>query len=155
MLMGVSTGIEPVFSAIYKRRYRDGSTLKETVVVDPMFQKWYDEGKNLMDFVGAYDVSPEDHLRVQSTIQKYIDSSLSKTINLPIDYVDDDFASVAAEFTPYLKGLTVYKAGSRENEPLEAIPLSQENIDKYMSKSGESAVASGDACSISGGDCGA
>lgn len=154
MLMGVSTGIEPVFAAMYKRRYREGGAIKETVVVDPMFQQWYDEDKPLGAFVGAYDVTPEDHIRVQATIQRYIDSAISKTINLPKDYKNEDLNDLASDYMPYLKGMTVYKAGSRENEPLEAIPLTQENINRYMKESAESEMASGDACSLTGGGCG-
>tara|TARA_Y100000296_G_scaffold21576_1_gene25590 strand:+ start:361 stop:2268 length:1908 start_codon:yes stop_codon:yes gene_type:complete len=158
MLMGVSTGIEPIFSAMYKRRYREGNVLKETVVVDPMFKQWYEDGKPLDSFVGAYDVSPEDHIRVQATIQKCIDSSLSKSINLPKDYQDEKLADMIFDYIPYLKGLTLYKAGSRENEPLEAIPLTQDNVTKYMvdidTEKTEEAVADGTVCSLTGGGCG-
>ena len=83
MLHGVSSGIEPIFSAMYNRRWRSANTWKEQLVVDPLFQQYYDEGKSLEPFVGAYDISPEDHVKVQATIQKYIDSCISKTINLP------------------------------------------------------------------------
>jgi hypothetical protein len=47
----------------------------------------------------------------------------------------------------------VYRAGSKGNEPLEAIPLTQENIKKNMGESVNAAVAAGDACSLTGGDC--
>ena len=76
MLMGVSSGLEPIFSAMYLRRYRDANVWKEQLVVDPLFKEFYKDGKNLSCFVGAYDVSPEDHIKVQATIQKYIDSCL-------------------------------------------------------------------------------
>ena len=155
MLHGVSSGIEPIFSAMYNRRYRQNNIWKEQLVVDPLFQEYYDEGKSLEPFVGAYDVSPDDHIKVQATIQKYIDSCISKTINLPHEATPESFSQAALDYAPYLKGLTVYRAGSKGNEPLEAIALNQENISKYMNKEKESGMATGEACSLAGGDCGA
>ena len=155
MLHGVSSGIEPIFSAMYNRRWRSNNIWKEQLVVDPLFQEYYDEGKSLEFFVGAYDIAPEDHIKVQATIQKYIDSCISKTINLPSTSTPEEFSQAALDYAPYLKGLTVYRAGAKEGEPLEAIPLIKENINKYMEKKSEQAVAVGEACSLAGGDCGA
>ncbi len=153
MLHGVSSGIEPIFSAMYNRRYRHNSIWKEQLVVDPLFQEYYDKGKSLKPFVGAYDVSPDNHIKVQATIQKYIDSCISKTINLPAESTPESFSQAALDYAPYLKGLTVYRAGSKGNEPLQAIPLTQDNIERYMGERVDAAVAAGDACSLAGGDC--
>jgi len=155
MLHGVSTGIEPIFSAMYNRRWRHANTWKNKLVVDPLFKEWYDEKKDLTNFVGAYDVSPEDHIKVQATIQKYMDNCLSKTINLPAETTPEEFSQAALDYTPYLKGLTVYRAGSKGNEPLEAISLTEENIKKYMVTEGvEEKVQTAEMCSLAGGDCG-
>jgi len=154
MLHGVSSGIEPIFSAMYNRRYRQGTVWKSLLVVDPLFKKFYNEKRPLDNFVGAYDITPEDHIRVQATIQKYIDSCISKTINLPATAEANEFSKAALDYAPYLKGLTVYRAGSKGNEPLEAIPLTQENITLYMdSPELIATVQSGDACSLEGGEC--
>lgn len=153
MLFGLSSGIEPIFSAMYNRRYRENNIWKESLVVDPLFQQYYDEGKDVMSFVGAMDVTPDEHIKVQATIQKYIDSCISKTINLPSETTPDAFSQHALDFAPYLKGLTVYRAGSKAGEPLAAIPLTEENVRKYMGELPEAAVASGDSCSMNGGDC--
>ena len=153
MLHGVSSGIEPIFSAMYNRRYRQANVWKEQLVVDPLFQQYFDEGKSLDAFVGAYDVAPEDHIKVQATVQKYIDSCISKTINLPGTSTPEEFSQAALDYAGYLKGLTVYRAGSKGNEPLQAISLTDENINKYMRKPAEVGVQSGDACSLDGGDC--
>jgi len=157
MLHGVSSGIEPIFSAMYNRRWRSNNIWKEQLVVDPLFQKYYDEGRNLDAFVGAYDITPKDHITVQATIQKYIDSCISKTINLPSTAEAEEFSQAALDYAPYLKGLTVYRAGSKGNEPLQAIELTEENIEKYMGTRGgvQVGVQSGDACSLEGGECGA
>ena len=156
MLHGVSSGIEPIFSAMYNRRYRHANIWKEQLVVDPLFKEWFELGLPLDNFVGAYDVSPEDHIKVQATIQKYMDSCISKTINLPHTAEPEDFSKVALEYAPYLKGLTVYRAGAKEGEPLSAIALTDDNIDKYMKEVDfEEEVQTGEACSLAGGDCGA
>ena len=155
MLHGVSSGIEPIFAAMYNRRYRQANVWKEQLVVDPLFQKWYEAGKSLDNFVGAYDVAPEDHIKVQATVQKYMDSCISKTINLPATATPEEFSQAALDYAPYLKGLTVYRAGSKGNEPLEAIPLTQDNIVKYMGEKKELSMAVGEACALDGGDCGA
>ena len=155
MLHGVSSGIEPIFAAMYNRRWRSNNIWKEQLVVDPLFQQYYDEKKNLKPFVGAYDVAPEDHIKVQATIQKYIDSCISKTINLPATATPEEFSQAALDYAPYLKGLTVYRAGAKEGEPLAAIPFTEENIQKYMKKEHEVKVETGEACSLVGGECGA
>ena len=154
MLHGVSSGIEPIFSAMYNRRYRHANIWKEQLVVDPLFKEWFELGLPLDNFVGAYDVAPEDHIRVQATVQKYMDSCISKTINLPSTSTPEEFSQAALDYAPYLKGLTVYRAGSKGNEPLESIPLSDTNIARYMEKKEhEEAVQTGEACSLAGGEC--
>ena len=153
MLHGVSSGIEPIFSAMYNRRYRHNNIWKEQLVVDPLFEEFHNGNKPLGAFVGAYDVTPEEHIKVQATVQKYIDSCISKTINLPSESDTDDFSQVALDYAPYMKGLTVYRAGSKGNEPLQAIPLTEENISKYMGTQDTTEVAAGDACSLTGGAC--
>jgi ribonucleoside-diphosphate reductase alpha chain len=154
MLHGTSSGIEPIFAAMYNRRWRSNNIWKEQLVVDPLFQKFYDEGKPLDAFVGAYDVAPDEHIKVQATIQKYIDSCISKTINLPSTSTPEEFSQAALDYAPYLKGLTVYRAGSKEGEPLQAIPFTDENIEKYMKVTHETQIETGEACSLAGGDCG-
>jgi len=155
MLMGVSSGIEPIFSAMYLRRYRDGNVNKEQLVVDPLFEEYITNGLDVGDFVGAYDVAPEEHIRVQATIQRFMDSCISKTINLPESYPAEEFMDIALEYSHYLKGLTVYRAGSKGDEPLVAIPYTTDNINKYMGDTfREQAVADGMVCSMAGGECG-
>ena len=158
MLHGTSSGIEPIFAAMYNRRWRSNNIWKEQLVVDPLFQEYHDAGNPVDAFLGAYDVEPEDHIKVQATIQKYIDSCISKTINLPAEATAEEFSQAALDYAPYLKGLTVYRAGAKEGEPLQAIPFTEENIQKYMNgkedETTEVAVASGDTCSIAGGECG-
>jgi len=155
MLMGVSSGIEPIFSAMYLRRYRQGSVWKEKLVVDPLFEEYHNEGMDTSKFIGAYDISSDEHLAVQATIQRYIDSCISKTINLPSTMEAKEVMDTAFVYMPYLKGMTIYRAASKENEPLVAIPTTPENIVQYMGLQDEIGVGVGDACSLAGGSCGA
>jgi ribonucleoside-diphosphate reductase alpha chain len=158
MVMGVSSGIEPIFAAMYLRRYREANVWRETVVLDPLFKQYMEENKDLKSFVGSYDVTPEEHMKVQATIQRYIDSAVSKTINLPNTAQAEDFSKTALNFAPYLKGLTIYRAGSKGMEPLSAIPLTEENIEKFakplLQTQATVEVATGEVCKI-GGECGA
>src|SRR5207249_1556310 len=84
----VSSGIEPVFSYSYRRKVLmpDGTKREETVS-DFAWRKYrelFGEDTTLPDyFVTAQTLSPDDHLAVQAAAQKHIDSSISKTINVP------------------------------------------------------------------------
>jgi ribonucleoside-diphosphate reductase alpha chain len=155
MVHGVSSGIEPIFAAMYKRRYRKANTWEEVVVMDPLFEEFLQKGYPVDDFVGAYDITPRQHVEVQATIQRYVDNSISKTINLPKDATLDDFGDIALNYAPYLKGLTIYRASSKSNEPLEAIPFNSTNIKKYaITGDLKAEVTSGEVCNLTGGSCG-
>ena len=154
MVHGVSSGIEPIFAAMYMRRFRVANTWAEEVVLDPLFKEYIEQGKPLDLFVGAYDVTPEEHIKVQATIQRYIDNAISKTINLPNDAQWENISKVALQYAPYLKGLTVYRAGSKGMEPLQAIPLTQENIEKYAKPTAAAESASAEVCRIGDNSCG-
>ncbi len=130
MVSNVSTGIEPLFAPAYWRRfYRptpDGSRqLDRELVVDPLWTELEEQGKSIDVLEGAYDISPEKHFDMQAICQKHIDNATSKTINLPENYSLDNLSSLWLEYLPYLKGTTFYRAGSRGQEPLEAIPLDE------------------------------
>jgi ribonucleoside-diphosphate reductase alpha chain len=138
MVLGTSTGIEPIFAPVYKRRWRTGTedVWNETTVLDPLFKEYLDEGKNVKHIVGAYDVKPEEHIQMQATIQKYIDSAVSKTCNLPSNFEQSTLYDELLTYAGDMKGFTFYRAGSRGNEPLEAIPLDSIDLDTLRS-SGE------------------
>jgi ribonucleoside-diphosphate reductase alpha chain len=130
MVSNVSTGIEPLFAPAYWRRfYRptpDGSRLLDKeLVVDPLWGQLEQEGKDVGVLEGAYDISPEGHFEMQTICQKHIDNATSKTINLAADYPVDSLADLWLEYLPQVKGTTFYRAGSRGEEPLEAIPIDE------------------------------
>ena len=95
-------------------------------------------------------------MAVQATIQRFIDSCISKTINLPGEFDPATMIEEAVNYMPYLKGMTIYRAGSKGNEPLQAIPLTKENVEKYMGQQGTAVgTADGAACTLGGdGECG-
>ena len=156
MVHNVSTGIEPIFAPMYNRRYREGNTWKSTLVLDPLFKDELMKGNSGRHVVGAYDITPEQHMSVQACIQKYIDNAISKTINLPSDADHEQVSRMALKYAPYLKGMTVYRAGSKGLEPLEALPLTDENIAmaKELIAAEQVEISVGvEACTI-GGECG-
>ena len=136
IMASTSSGIEPVFSAGYKRRYyanKEGSNdrvIEEEIVIDPLFQQLYEEDYDLDAFVSAHEIDVEDHLRMQSIVQKHIDNAVSKTINLPNDYPVGKYGQLLQKYGPKLKGTTVYRSGSRGNEPL--VPLGVQEAKKYL-----------------------
>jgi len=112
-----SSGIEPIFSKTSlirrARRSDDPSKFDEFRMVHPLL-KQYDEKNYPSYIVDAYDVSPQRRIALQAAIQQYIDSSISTTINLPEDVkkeVVDNLYQLAHQTK--LKGLTVYRKGSR------------------------------------------
>ena len=110
----VSSGIEPVFAYAYTRKVlqKDGSRTEEEVV-DYAVQMWRDLKGDapLPDyFVNAQTLAPLDHVRMQAAAQKWIDSSISKTINCPEDISFDDFKDVyMAAWDQGCKGCTTYR----------------------------------------------
>jgi ribonucleoside-diphosphate reductase alpha chain len=87
-------------------------------------------------------------------VQRYIDNAISKTINLPNSAQWEDISKIALKYAPYLKGLTVYRAGSKGMEPLQAIPLTPENIEKYAKISTSTETTSAEICRIGDNSCG-
>ncbi len=110
----VSSGIEPVFAYSYKRKVlqKDGSRTEEEVV-DYAVQMWRDKfgDKELPGyFVNAQTLAPAAHVRMQAAAQKWIDSSISKTINCPEDINFDDFKEVYMQaWDSGCKGCTTYR----------------------------------------------
>jgi len=120
---GVSTSIEPIFAPAYKRRYRRGEHWDEEIVFDPKFKEMYLSGKHSENVVGAYDVTPEEHMATLATWQDYIDQSISKTINCPAGTKLSDFSQALFKYIHRIKGVSTYLQGSRGFEPLEPISV--------------------------------
>lgn len=117
-MVGTSTGIEPYFAFKYYRQSRLG--YDEQFV--PIAQQWKDAHPNeqLPDyFVTAMDLSAEDHIRTQAAIQRWVDSSISKTANCPNDFtVEETKQLYELAFDLGCKGVTIYRDGSRDVQVL-------------------------------------
>ncbi|MCL6592893.1 MAG: adenosylcobalamin-dependent ribonucleoside-diphosphate reductase, partial [Alicyclobacillus sp.] len=145
-IAGVSPGIEPVFALSYSRSVLDG---KKLLVVDKVFSGYlranfpepqreailntvYLNGtlreaegvppETRKVFKTALEIKPEWHLKMQAAFQKYVDNAVSKTVNLPQTATETDVAAILRQAHTFgLKGLTLYRSGSRKDQPL--IPL--------------------------------
>ena len=129
----VSSGIEPVFAHEYTRKVlqKDGSKVEEVVqdFAVKAYWDWFGEGGSQhpgdlpATFVTAQDLPPEAHIRMQAAAQKWIDSSISKTINLPADISFDDFQQVYMDaYDSGCKGCTTYRPNDVTGSVLSVAP---------------------------------
>ncbi len=113
-----SSGIEPIFCTSYRRRVKnhDGESFSEYKVYHPLVKKLFGDDESLPPYVvTAHDIDPFFRVKMQGVIQKYIDSSISSTVNLAENVAVDTVADIyMAAYKAGLKGITVYREGSRE-----------------------------------------
>ncbi|MCR9274286.1 adenosylcobalamin-dependent ribonucleoside-diphosphate reductase [Mameliella sp. AT18] len=111
----VSSGIEPVFAYAYTRKVlqKDGTRTEEEVVdyAVQMYRETFGTDAALPEyFVNAQTLAPLDHVRMQASAQKWVDSSISKTINCPEDISFEDFKDVYLQaYETGCKGCTTYR----------------------------------------------
>jgi ribonucleoside-diphosphate reductase alpha chain len=141
IIAGCSSGIEPLFALSFTKNILDGSHLIE---VNPYFEDaakqggFYSEelmqklaeGAHLRDiegipedvktvFVTAHEITPEWHIKMQSAFQKSTDNAVSKTVNFSKDATREDVTNVyLMAYEEGLKGITIYRDGSREGQVL-------------------------------------
>ena len=121
----VSSGLEPVFSFKYARHVLmpDGVRREENVTdyAYRLYRRLFGDDATLTDaFVDAQHLSPNDHLVMQAAVQKYIDSSISKTINCPEGITFDAFKDIYAQaFDLGCKGCTTYRPNEITGAVLE------------------------------------
>lgn len=152
-----SSGIEPMFSPAYERRFWVGEERKIETVFHPLFAKFMQEGKSVDHFVGSHDLKVEEHMEVQKIVQKHVDNAVSKTINMPENYTVEDMSDIWLKYLPSLKGTTFYRENSRgffnektqmiEEPPLK--PISLEEAKKYFTSQSKTDIIPVDDC-ISG-----
>ena len=143
MIASCSSGIEPLYALSYVKHVMDGAHLRE---IHPYFlelarKRGFDDerlqdilaaSRSIKDlssvpqdvrdvFVTAFDVTPEEHVRMQAVFQENVDNAVSKTINLPPDSTWEDIRSVYL-LAHHLgcKGITVFREGSRPAQVLTA-----------------------------------
>lgn len=129
----VSSGIEPIFALEYTRKILqpDGSKTEQLVqdYAVQAYWDWFGEGKSEHPddlpewFITAQDLKPLEHVKMQAAAQKWVDSSISKTINCPEDISFDDFKDVyMAAWDSGCKGCTTYRPNEVTGSVLSVEP---------------------------------
>ncbi len=141
MLAGTTSGIEPVFSVAYKRRYlTDGTKWKYQFAVDGTAEALINDGVEPTMIESAVDLAlnPERRIKFQYDVQSYVDQAISSTINLPEwgselnnESLVPQYAKWIKKYAKGLRGLTVYPNGSRGGQPITTVPY-----EEAMSKRG-------------------
>lgn len=162
MVAGTTTGIEPVYSVAYKRRYLKGNRWHFQYAIDHAAQTIINEtGVNPDSIESAIDLAGdyERRIKFQADIQDYVDMAISSTINLPSKqdqkFTTKEFAETLATYAHRLRGFTCYPDGSRGGQPLTSVPY-QEAHNK-LGEEVEEFLEVNDVCEITGtgGSCGA
>ncbi|MCX8031053.1 MAG: vitamin B12-dependent ribonucleotide reductase [Thermodesulfovibrionales bacterium] len=157
IIAGCSSGIEPLFAVAFVRNVMEGTKL---IDVNPYFEKelrriglW---NKELLEkvsekgsiqnfqeiplqlrkvFVTAHDISPSDHIKMQSAFQKFTDNAVSKTVNFRNEATKKDVEEVyLLAYKLSCKGVTVYRDGSREEQVISSIKKQDEKVSSSESK---------------------
>ncbi len=141
IIAGVSSGIEPLFALCYTRTILGG---EQFIEVNPFFERtakkegFWSESlmkevaergtiRGMKDipeqiqnvFVTAHDITPEWHVKMQATFQKYTDNAVSKTVNFPHNATREDVAQVfMLAYRENCKGVTIYRDGSKDQQVL-------------------------------------
>jgi len=120
LMVNTTSGIEPVYEFEFLRRDRLG----EHVIRHHLYEKWVKkhekelkEGKikRPVWFVSAQELTPEEHVDVQAVIQKYVDASISKTVNAPNSHTVEDVKRLyTIAYKQGLKGIAYMREGSRQ-----------------------------------------
>lgn len=149
ILADTSSGIEPVFSLVTKRRtfYEDDKSnhsTKELLMVDPVFEEYIGSRKKILEqvangdysgltseekklFVTTHQIQPEWHVKIQAAWQKHFDNSLSKTVNFGHDAtIDDVKETYMMAWKMGCKGVTIYRDGSKGDQVLSTSVQSQD-----------------------------
>ncbi len=134
-----TSGIEPIFSLAYQRRYLTPEGWKKQYVVDFVAEKLHEEGYDLSNVEDAHSLSLKSEKRIafQAFVQEYVDNAISSTVNLPSygslgnnDY--KKFGKLLYKYLPKLRGITCYADGSRGGQPLTPVDfdfaISKKNV---------------------------
>jgi ribonucleoside-diphosphate reductase alpha chain len=139
LLAGVNSGIEPYFDIVTHRSDRTGD---RTVYAKAVEDLDIPEGVSFPDFVvTSKDVTVEEHIAMQAAVQKYVDSSVSKTVNAPNEQTVEECAKAyMLAYDSGLKGLAYYRDGSRSiqvlyhEDPNEIIARQAQEIETLRAK---------------------
>lgn len=154
-MTGVSTGLEPYYSFSYYRSGRLGKFIEiNAEIVDEYLMDHPERTKAELPawFISAMELTPEEHVGVQCTIQRWVDSSISKTVNAPKGYTVSQVAKVYRDlYEGGAKGGTVYVDGSRDSQVLTLEAVENEltaQVEPLPVVQVDEPVASGEICPI-------
>lgn len=140
-LFGVTSGVEPLFAHQYVRRTVMNGSAEFVDYVHPGVKISRELGLPDSIYPTAYQISPDAHLAVQATIQKYVDSSISKTLNFPKFATNQDIKDAYMNAWKLgIKGLSVYRDESRT---VQTLYVREEESNKCPSCGGSLAHESG------------
>jgi len=154
LIAGCSNGIEPLFALVYMRRIMQGKSLLEVnpdLIRTAKERGFYSDGlvNNLAQgirlddmevvpsgikrlFVTAPEIKADWHVRMQAAFQHHVDNAVSKTVNLPHSATTQDVAAIYMQaYELGLKGITIYRDGSRRRQPL-AMRIDPGMVAKYL-----------------------
>ena len=132
-----SNGIEPSFAHSYKRNIIvEGKKTKEQVDVYSyeymLWREMFGDAQLPDYFQTANDISPIDHIKIQAAAQKWVDSSISKTINVPSDYPFEDFKNIYKfAYENGLKGCTTFRYNP---EAFQGVLVSEKDLSETIYK---------------------
>ena len=162
LLAATTTGIEPLFSVAYKRRYlTNGTDWKYEYVVDTTAKHFIDQyGTDPDSIETALNLAKDYERRIsfQADVQDYVDHAISSTINIPSWGTEENnedtvvpFAKTLRKYCERLRGFTCYPDGSRGGQPITSVPYKE-----AMEYKGQVFSESHDICELTGkgGTCG-
>ncbi|MEA3272425.1 MAG: adenosylcobalamin-dependent ribonucleoside-diphosphate reductase, partial [Patescibacteria group bacterium] len=118
ILAGTSSGIEPIYDFVFTRKDRLG----EHEVYHPLYKEYIDnnsESELPSCFVTAKELTPMEHIKMQAVIQKFVDQSISKTVNAPKTHTVQDVKNLYEEsYKIGCKGVAYFREGSRDEAVL-------------------------------------
>jgi ribonucleoside-diphosphate reductase alpha chain len=121
-----TSSIEPLMYKAYERRDR----VSNRYYIHNIYSECINTGASLPDyFVDSTDLTPQEHVDTQIAVQKYVDGAVSKTINVPKTFKKKDLSDLLLESIDDLKGVTVYRDGSREGQIIRPITNSKTLVD--------------------------
>jgi len=178
ILADTSSGIEPVFSLVTKRRtfYEDDKSnhsTKEMYMVDPVFEEYIGKRKEVLEqvangdysgltgeekklFVTTHQIKPEWHVKIQAAWQKYFDNSISKTVNFGHEAtVEDVKETYMMAWKMGCKGVTIYRDGSKDDQVLSTstpvVQYSSTPVATGKPENGNTGILAGESCPECGG----
>jgi ribonucleoside-diphosphate reductase alpha chain len=144
-----TNGIEPLFARAYRRSDRIG----ERCYIHDIYKEILASGQTIPEwFIDTTDLSPNDHLEIQSAFQRNCDGAVSKTINMSAG-VDEKFVSnIILQYIHDLKGTTIYVDGAKWKQIL--VPMSHsEALEQYKKEKGTYSVADIETTKCASGKC--